>query len=106
MILQAVADANYKFTIVEVGAFGKQSDGGTLKASELYKNLNTGEMDIPEPEYFLGTNVKAPYLFIGEEAYPLLKYLKPFGGRDLSSDKKNLKIVYREPENVLSVRSA
>ena len=90
MILQAVADANYKFTKVEVGGFGKQSDGGTFKASELYKKLNTGEMDIPEPEYFPGTNVKAPYVFIGDEAYPLLKYLlKPFGGRDLSSDQKN-----------------
>lgn len=107
MILQAVADANCKFTIVEVGGFGKKSDGGTFKASELYKNLNTGEMGIPEPEYFPGTNVKAPYVFIGDEAYPLLKYLlKPFGGRDLSSDQKKIIIVYREPENVLSVRSA
>ncbi|CAH1986674.1 unnamed protein product [Acanthoscelides obtectus] len=90
VVLQAVADANYKFITIDIGGFGKQSDGGTFKASELYQRLSTGQMDIPEAEYLPGTNVKTPYVFLGDEAYPLLRYLlKPFGGRNLPSEQRN-----------------
>lgn len=38
--LKAVADEHYtKFIAVDVGGFGKQSDGGTLQASEQYRVL-------------------------------------------------------------------
>lgn len=54
-LLQAVADANYKYLMVEVGGYGKQSDGGTFRASDLYQFLNERELDIPLPAYLPNT---------------------------------------------------
>lgn len=88
VVLQGVADANYKFIVIDVGGYGKQSDGGTFQSSELYKLLSTKQLDIPEPSYLPQTTLKAPFVFIGDEAYPLLPYLlKPFGGRDLNIEQ-------------------
>ncbi|CAF4890751.1 unnamed protein product [Pieris macdunnoughi] len=90
VVLQAVADAIYKFVMVEVGGYGKQSDGGTFRASDLYQFLNERELDIPSPAYLPNTQVSVPYVFLADEAYPLKTYLmKPFGGRDLTVDQQN-----------------
>nr|CAI5851850.1 unnamed protein product [Callosobruchus analis] len=39
VVLQGVADANYKFIAVDVGGYGKQSDGGTFQASDFYESI-------------------------------------------------------------------
>lgn len=85
IVLQAVADARYKFITVDVGGYGKQSDGGTFQASEMYRALKEKKLQFPEPSFLPGTQVKAPYVFVGDEAYPLLPFLlKPYGGHNLS----------------------
>ena len=85
IVLQAVADAHYKFTTVDVGGYGKQSDGGTFKASELYKVLKEKIIEIPEPTFLPNTRVKAPYVFVGDEAYPLLPFLlRPYSRNQLT----------------------
>jgi hypothetical protein len=48
IVLQAVLDANLKFVTVDVGAYGKQSDGGTLRNSALYQSLETRSLKVPE----------------------------------------------------------
>lgn len=40
IVLQAITDANYKFINIEVGGYGKQSDGGTFRASSVYHMLS------------------------------------------------------------------
>nr|CAI5849742.1 unnamed protein product [Callosobruchus analis] len=77
VVLQGVADANYKFIAVDVGGYGKQSDGGTFQASDFY-------------EFLTRKNTKALFVFISDEAYPLLPYLlKPFGGTNLTNEQEN-----------------
>ncbi|CAH2003195.1 unnamed protein product [Acanthoscelides obtectus] len=89
VVVQGVADANYKFIVVEIGGYGKQSDGGTFQASELYRQLKNGTLAIPEPCNFPQTKTKAPFVLISDEAYPLLPFLlKPFGGRNLSIEEE------------------
>lgn len=39
VVLMALVDANYKFTIVNVGSYGKNSDGGIFANSNLGKEL-------------------------------------------------------------------
>lgn len=39
IVLLALVDAQYKFTVVDIGAFGKNSDGGILSYSNFGKAL-------------------------------------------------------------------
>lgn len=89
VILQGVSDANYRFTNIDVGGYGKQSDGGTFQASELYRALTDGKINLPKHSFLPQTNVMAPYVLIGDEAYPLLPFvLKPYSGTNLPLDKE------------------
>lgn len=48
IVLMAACDSNYKFTLFDVGAFGSESDGGTLSRSAFGKALNDGTLNIPK----------------------------------------------------------
>ena len=58
--------------MVEIGAYGRESDGRVLKNSEFFKKLQNKELNIPEIAELPNTNIKVPYAFIGDEAFPLL----------------------------------
>ena len=42
-----VADADKKFLVIDVGARGKQSDGGVFTATELFRRLENNEFNVP-----------------------------------------------------------
>lgn len=89
IVLQGVASADYKFTAIEVGAYGKQSDGGIFEASTLHKLIETGEYEIPEERNLPGTEIAAPFVMLGDEAYPLRKYLlRPYSKTNLNNDSE------------------
>ncbi|XP_063365980.1 uncharacterized protein LOC134654469 [Cydia amplana] len=69
LVLQAVSDADYKFIAIEVGGKGRQSDGA--------------------PQNLPGSNVKLPYVLVGDEAYPLKTYLmRPYPSTNLNTEKR------------------
>ena len=45
-VLQGVADAHYRFVVIDVGGFGKQNDGSTFAASDLFKLMQKHKLDI------------------------------------------------------------
>ena len=47
VVLLVLVDANYKFTLIDVGGYGKVSDGGLLTRSILEKSLETNTLNIP-----------------------------------------------------------
>ncbi|XP_064465661.1 uncharacterized protein LOC135377272 [Ornithodoros turicata] len=49
IVLLAVADGDYKFVVVDVGAYGKQSDGGILRQSQFGQKLDAGTLQLPGP---------------------------------------------------------
>ncbi|XP_038834787.1 uncharacterized protein LOC120032665 [Salvelinus namaycush] len=49
VVLLAVVDAIYCFRVVDVGAYGKGSDGGTLRDSAFGQALQDGTLEIPRP---------------------------------------------------------
>ncbi|CAF4811497.1 unnamed protein product [Pieris macdunnoughi] len=48
VVLMALVDANYNFTIVNVGSYGKNSDGGIFANSNLGKELQRKNLSLPE----------------------------------------------------------
>ncbi|XP_062556435.1 uncharacterized protein LOC134221259 [Armigeres subalbatus] len=87
-VLQAVADANSKFLMVEIGGYGKQSDAGTFSSSDMYQLLIKGKLNVP-PDALLPDNeltMKMPYVFVGDEAYPLVRHLiRPYPRNQLTT---------------------
>jgi hypothetical protein len=72
----ALVDASYKFTKMDVGGYGKSSDGGLFTRSILGKSLEANTLNSvlirisnskPSP------NSEEPLLFVivGDEAFPL-----------------------------------
>lgn len=44
-IIMAACNRRYKFTLVDVGAYGSESDGGILARSEFGKRLDTSTLN-------------------------------------------------------------
>lgn len=90
IILQGLVDAHYKFIIIDVGGYGKQSDGGTFLVSHLHEFIESGDISFPEPRILPNTNIQAPFFMVADEAYPLLPHLMtPYKRKTLNSSKRN-----------------
>ncbi|KAF0713214.1 protein ALP1-like, partial [Aphis craccivora] len=88
IVLQGVADVNYKFIFVDVGAYGKQSDSGTFLASDVYDILDNYKNSLPLPTKIKDTEIVMPYVMLADDAYPLKEYiLKPYSKRKLTYEE-------------------
>jgi hypothetical protein len=91
IVLEGVADSESRFIFVDIGAYGKQSDGGTFSASTLYHFLEDIESTLPNPAGFEGSETEMPLVMLGDEASPLkTSLLKPFARKDLSCEERVL----------------
>uniref|UniRef100_A0A8C5LX18 DDE Tnp4 domain-containing protein n=1 Tax=Leptobrachium leishanense TaxID=445787 RepID=A0A8C5LX18_9ANUR len=87
--LLAVADANYRFTYVEIGSYGKDSDSTIFQNSTLWQQIRSNCLNIPKPKILPGTDIAVPFAFVGDEAFALsTNLLRPYGGRHLSEKKR------------------
>ena len=68
-------DANLKFVTVDVGAYGKQSDGEVFRNSAQYQSLETRSLQVPEDTVLQHSEITLPHIFVGDEAYLLTTYL-------------------------------
>lgn len=46
----ALVDAKYKFIAVDIGAYGKSSDGGIFSGSKMGKAFEKNKFNVPEAE--------------------------------------------------------
>lgn len=90
MVLFAMCDANYCFTYIEVGSYGKSSDSGIFKNSLLYKMMCDGTLNLPSPRKLVeNSNEQFPYVIVGDDAFSLSEnLLKPYGGKHLTQTKQ------------------
>lgn len=87
--LQGVADARCKFIFIDVGAYGKQSDGGVFEASLISTFLEKNSETLPAPSPIDTSGTLIPFVVVGDDAYPLKTYLmKPFGQRNLTDSQR------------------
>lgn len=82
LVLMAIVDPDYKFICVDVGGYGRNSDGGILEESVMGKRLEAGTLSVPKGVPLPGQIEDTPMVLIGDEAFALKTYLmKPFPRR-------------------------
>ena len=79
----ASCDARYNFVLIDVGAEGRNSDGGIFRDSKMKESLENGSLSFPDAEPLNEAQLNVvPYFMVGNEAFPLKTYLmRPFPGR-------------------------
>lgn len=96
MVLMAIVDAKYRFTMIDVGAYGKDSDAGVFSNSTIYRNLASGNIKLPEDTQLPNSDLKTPFVFLGDEAFPLRTYLmRPYPRRRLQENSTESYFNYR-----------
>jgi hypothetical protein len=70
IVLQQLLDARYRFIAIDVGAYGKQSDGGIFHHSSLYQLLSSNNFNMPNAKELPLSDVELPSVILGDEAYP------------------------------------
>jgi len=82
VVLLAIADANYKFSVVDIGAKGSQSDSGIFSNSTFGHLLYSNQLDLPPEKPLPNTTSTMPHAFLGHDAFPLLQnLLRPYPGK-------------------------
>ncbi len=77
IILLALVDAEYCFISVQVGDFGRSSDGGAYSASDLGKGMEAKTLQVPADCPLPGSGQQGvlPFTMVGDAAFPLKPYL-------------------------------
>lgn len=89
IVLMAVADSDYRFVYVDIGAFGKDCDSSVFKETVFWKLLQKNMLDIPQPRPLIATEDNLPFVLVGDEAFALSQnLLRPYGGHSLSIEKR------------------
>ncbi|CAK1595924.1 unnamed protein product [Parnassius mnemosyne] len=108
IVLLALVDAKCNFIYINVGAQGKNHDAGIFMTSSLRQRLENGTLNIPQNRALPGTNIVAPYVIIGDSAFPLKIYLlRPYpynsGNREFEVFNYRLGLARRCVENAFGI---
>ncbi|XP_068084402.1 putative nuclease HARBI1 [Anabrus simplex] len=108
IVLLALVDAKYRFIAVDVGGYGKSSDGGLFSRSVLGRSLENKTLNIPGPKPLPNCNEPVvPYVILGDEAFPLKTYLmRPYPGSTARSDERQANYNFRQSRTRRVVENA
>ena len=89
IVLMAVCDSNYKCMMVDIGDSGRNSDGGVFSSCNLGLAISEDKLNIPEAESMWGSEFKFPFVFVGDEAFPLrTNMMKPYPRDSLTMEER------------------
>lgn len=85
----AVSDADGCFLTIDVGEYGRNSDGRAFQESNFGKKLVNGTLDLPDPSPLPGQDTNFPFYFAADDAFPLMcSIMKPYTKRGLTNRKR------------------
>lgn len=90
IVLMAVSDHLSRFTLVDIGAYGGNSDGGIFADSDIGINLKNENLNLSKESLQLPrSNIRMPGFFLADDAFELsTRIMKPYSGRCLEEKKK------------------
>ncbi|KAM9364798.1 uncharacterized protein KZ484_010978 [Pholidichthys leucotaenia] len=91
IVLLAVVDAHYRFSVVDIQAHGRSSDGGILVTSAFGTALRLETLNLPHDCPLPGADHLGPqpHVFVADEAFPLCQnIMRPHPGQHLPDDKR------------------
>lgn len=112
IVLMAVCDADYCIIYSNIGCQERISDGGVFRHTALFEKLENGTLNLPEPETLPMKKKHIPYVFLGDNAFPLkINMMVPYSGcYDRNSSERifnyRLSRARRVIENVFGIMSA
>lgn len=95
IVLLAVVDANYKFTYIDVGSYGKEGDSGIFDKSNIGKLFISGKL-FPPPKKLPNAATVLPHVLVGDQAFRLHPYMmKPYTRKTAMADNDKSIFNYR-----------
>lgn len=90
IVLLALVDANYRFTYVDIGSYGRISDVGVFNSCSLSSALqDNSPLNLPPDNELPGSNVISPYVIVADDAFALQRHImKPFPARNLTYEQR------------------
>ena len=69
VVLMAVCDAHYVFSLVNVGDFGSNNDSGVLENSAMGEAVACDQMGLPDQEHVDVCKIPLPYFLVGDDIF-------------------------------------
>ncbi len=89
IVLMAICNAHYQFTLVDIGDAGRQSDGSVYSCSHLGYAIENNKLNIPGPVALPKSRKVLPYVFVADDAFGLKRHMmKPFPTQNLPIDER------------------
>ena len=77
IVLLAICDINYCFTLFDLGQYGSNNDSGVLAHSQMRQMFEKNELNVPEDAKLEETHEQSiPYVLLGDEIFPQKNWLK------------------------------
>ena len=81
LVLLALVDHQYKFTFIDVGEYGSNSDSSIFRSSNFGTRYLQGDLDVPPPKALpnFPNQGTLPHCIVGDEAFPLrMDLMRPY----------------------------
>lgn len=96
IVLLALVDAQYKFIMIDVGGYGRNSDGGVFEKSLMGRMFEQNQLNVPQNTPICLNSDPMPYTIVADAAFPLKTYLlKPYSKAKLANNDANKIFNYR-----------
>ena len=84
IVLLAICNAQYQFTMVDICEAGRQRDGGVFSNSNIGFSIMNDLLNLPAAELLSNSSINFPYVFVGDDAFPLrYNLIKPYSNKTL-----------------------